>query len=229
MAKLNTMFKFNGTFRGTTAVRSKTYGDHIRAKRGTHKPAPVNAAFVESGKKLEIANAYAKVIKNCLDPYRENFKDGTLWSRLVSHFRSQLKEHGQIDFSRLQRFEVFKEHPLHLVLNMHTTLSLNAEGTAQTFILHPSTAPHFKSGKNIDSCQYTIIGIFVKPDSLIARTVSHEERTKTLCKEPISVEFPLSEKGEEFLICVKCEGCNNGIPSTNMRTKGMDIIYIARG
>ena len=45
MAKANSLITLRGTHDGITFVKSPTYGDHVRAARGTHKKAKVNAAF----------------------------------------------------------------------------------------------------------------------------------------------------------------------------------------
>ena len=71
MARLNTIFKYDGTFNGVTSVRSKTYGDHVRAGRGTKKVAEPNEAFKESSGQLRQVNQFAKVIKDALDLQRE--------------------------------------------------------------------------------------------------------------------------------------------------------------
>lgn len=106
MAKLTTIFKYNGTFNGVTSVRSKTYGDHVRAARGTKKPAEVNKAFQESTGRLRQVNLFAKVVKDALDPYRKDFYDGTFWFRLLSLFRRQLKKTGKLSWSALEGFEL---------------------------------------------------------------------------------------------------------------------------
>jgi len=59
-------FKIQGTHQGTTFVKSSTYGDHLRAARGTHKPAVVNKAFRQSTARLRDANVAAKLINDAL-------------------------------------------------------------------------------------------------------------------------------------------------------------------
>jgi hypothetical protein len=109
MAKSRSIFKLSGTLKGITHVSSTAYGDHVRAARGTYTPVTLNESFKESGKALQLSNVFAKLIKDALDPYRANFKDGTLWRRLVSHFRQQLKDNNNgVDFRSLLGFQCIR-------------------------------------------------------------------------------------------------------------------------
>ena len=51
-------------FNEVTQVRSKLYGKHIRSRRGSKKPALINAAFQKSVELNKLANPVAKVIKD---------------------------------------------------------------------------------------------------------------------------------------------------------------------
>ncbi len=55
MAKVNSLIKISGTLDDHTFVRSATYGDHVRRKRGSVKQALVNEAFKKSSEELRMA------------------------------------------------------------------------------------------------------------------------------------------------------------------------------
>ena len=72
MAKADSLITLRGSHGGITFVKSPTYGDHVRAARGTHKKAKVNAAFKKQSKKLVKANHPAQILRNAIDPYRND-------------------------------------------------------------------------------------------------------------------------------------------------------------
>ena len=73
-------------------VNSKAYGMHERAPRGSKSRAVLNPAMKAHGRRLRKSNIPAKLIMDALLPFRENFKGGMLWQRLVKHFAMQAKE-----------------------------------------------------------------------------------------------------------------------------------------
>ena len=78
MAKADSLITLRGTHGGITFVKSPTYGNHTRAARGTHKKAKVNAAFKRQSKKLLKANVPAQILRNAINPYRQDFLYGSL-------------------------------------------------------------------------------------------------------------------------------------------------------
>jgi len=73
-------------------VKSKAYGEHERAPRGSKSKAVLNKAMKAHGKRLRESTAPAKLIMDALQPFRENFKGGMIWQRLVKHFAAQTKK-----------------------------------------------------------------------------------------------------------------------------------------
>src|SRR5690606_2137514 len=95
-------------------VRVRTrWGDHLRKKRGTHKPAKLNAALQQATILIREANAAARLFKDAIDPYRKGLIDTTLWHRLVAIFRRQQTVLGEVDFSKLEDFEFHTRYTLH--------------------------------------------------------------------------------------------------------------------
>jgi hypothetical protein len=113
MAKLNSLFRYDGTFGGVTVVRSRACGDHIRKARTKFT---LSEEMKKSTEKLKLANVYAKAFKDAVDPYRRDFRDGQLWQRLVSLFKTQLSKEGKVDFKILDGQELNKIHPLDRII-----------------------------------------------------------------------------------------------------------------
>ena len=82
----------SGTVGNVVIVNSQKYGEHPRAKRGTHKPALLNHVMQQSSKRLIDCNKQAKVI---FDAVRFEHKDGDLWTDIVSIFRAEAKRESR--------------------------------------------------------------------------------------------------------------------------------------
>ncbi len=148
MAKLDTLFRFNGTFKGVTHVQSRLYPPHLRAKRGTHSKAEINDTLAESSSTLVRSNPFAKVIFDVLKPYCKNFKDGSLWSRLVSFCWNQLKSSNTINIQGLAGFELHAAHSLGSIASFNEKFSINEDRSVIKISLEGRAAPYFKKIKN---------------------------------------------------------------------------------
>jgi hypothetical protein len=73
-------------------VKSKAYGVHERAPRGSKSRAVLNKAMKAHGKRLRESTTPAKLITDALQPFRENFNGGNIWQRMVKHFAAQAKK-----------------------------------------------------------------------------------------------------------------------------------------
>ena len=73
-------------------VKSKAYGEHERAPRGSKSKAVSKPGYEAHGRRLRQSNIPAKLITDALQPFRENFKGGMIWQRLVKHFAAQAKK-----------------------------------------------------------------------------------------------------------------------------------------
>jgi hypothetical protein len=219
MAKSQSIIKLQGTLGELTYVQSRAYGDHVRAKRGTYKPAKVNASLKKEGKMVLMANVPAKIFKDAIDPYRGGISGGTLWPRLVSLFRKQLKTDGKFDFSKVKRFEIEEPHPLARFINAQCTARLNKKTSKLALEIVYDRHPKFTSVKDIDGYMLTVIGIFPDLKKKTAQTFAQASKVFKLTGSLTSllVKLNVPPKVKDYMVCLKLEGCINGIPA-NMRT-----------
>jgi hypothetical protein len=193
MANLDSLFKYDGTFRGVTVVNSRAYGDHIRKARTKFT---LNKEMKESAAVLGQANVYAKAVKDAIDPYRRDFRDGMLWQRLVSLFKKQLAEKGSADFSALKGHELNKAHPLGRLFSTQTTASQSEHMLNIHVTSRYSKDP---TGGKADGYQQTLIVLFVD-DALKVQTFS----------ESVYLSMKV-DPGEQQLNCVIPEGTKTAI------------------
>ncbi|PZR13168.1 MAG: hypothetical protein DI539_19450 [Flavobacterium psychrophilum] len=123
---LSTTIKLQGTLGGLTHVNSRAYGQHVRAERGTYTPISLNATMEACKDMLMDCNGEAKII---FDTLRDEHRDGTLWSRLLSLFFKRAKEGLKPHVSMLMGLECDAKCKLADLLG--TRYSVNVERAAK--------------------------------------------------------------------------------------------------
>jgi len=223
MAKSKSILSIQGTFQNITHVDSRSYGEHIRAARGTHKPAVLNDAMKDEGKKLASAVAPAKLIKDALNPYRQDFYGGQMWQRLVSIFKRQLKIKGTIDFNELTNFEIYKEYPLSrfAIFTLNSQYDKNSS-TLTVTLSYP--LPLFKKVTYLTHYRLNIIGLFPFGDKALTNITSSEVMACQAEPKEIQLTLPVPSEAALALLCIKLEGYENGAPAKGLTTKGMAIV-----
>lgn len=164
MAKLDGSIKFQGTFGEMTAVHSRTYGKHVRAARGTHKPARVNDAMKKSSGVLVAANKVAKAIKDPLDTFSVGFKDGTMWFRLVSFAKRQLKHKRTVNFNALKSFEFNDRNKFRYLFSTKIKASIPASGERTLEVRTQSKCCIRLNRDKANNYQQTLIVLFLDED-----------------------------------------------------------------
>jgi len=224
MAKTDSIIKLRGTIAGLTFVRSRTYGDHVRAKRGTYKNAGVNDTLKQESKVLVSANIPAKIFKDAIDPYRSNIMGGTLWRRLVSMFRKQLKDPGSIDFGKIGRFEIHADYPFERFLFVQPTIKVAKEKPLLHVHVGYDHHPRFRVN-GINGYRFTVIGIFPDLKKQTARTMAIESNVISLSGiiKPLDVQLEIPAKAKSFIVCIRIEGCIGNSVSDTRTTSGLCV------
>jgi hypothetical protein len=225
MAKSNSVLKLQGTLSDLTFVNSPTYGNHVRAKRGTHKVAEVNEAFKHESKQLVSANLPAKIIKDAIEPYRRDFIDGQLWQRLVSKFRKQLKDYGKFDFGGMSGFEIHSRYTFERFVRPDAEITIKKKSILQVDI-HFRHPPIFTSYEYIDGYQCILIGVFpdLKKRKSTSLSVSSPVIPLTEKVTPLTMRLKLPKGARDFVVLLKIEGTERGVSNNAYSTKGFCAI-----
>src|SRR5687768_14128650 len=128
---------------GMTLVRSRTYGDHVRAKRGTYKKVKLNAALKKGTEDIREANAAAKLFQDAVDPYRKGVVDKSLWPKLLSMFRLQQTTTGIVDFSQLEPFDFQTRYTLHKLLPVQVVTTYDDKTRTLRAVISYGSLPNF--------------------------------------------------------------------------------------
>src|SRR6266700_1692137 len=158
MAKTNSIIVdgLQGTLGSLTFVKSRRYKEHVRSKRGTHKPAVLNNTFQENKERLKLAMVPAKMIFNAM---RDEHKDGTLWTRLLAAFRKKIKDGMAPDVHCLADLECSKENRLeHFLGNFH--INVVVTNGIMTVTVKPDSPPRWRKNKVVDAYRIGITAIF---------------------------------------------------------------------
>lgn len=231
MAKSNSIFNFQGTVQNVTHVDSKAYGKHVRSPRGTHKPAVINEAFKQSGKELVNANLTAKMIKDALDPHREGFRDGTLWQRLLSVIKKEHKHQRPSNLNVLEGFQLYKTNPLDRYLAPIALYHIDASNNTLHITIGYEAHPDFKRYKRIDSYRLKLVALFPNLKLKTAATAEISFAVIHLSNPVIELKatLPMPPQSDSVLLCLRLDGCIQGEPVNNQKTKGMAILKTGIG
>lgn len=210
---------------GMVLVRSRAYGDHLRAKRGTYKKARLNAALKKGTVLIGEANAAAKLFKDTIDPYREDLIETSLWPKLLSMFRRQQTETGMIDFGQLKPFEFHSRYTLDKLLPVQVVTSYDQNAQTLRAVISYQGLPHFRNSR-IDG--YTLSAIVVFPDlkKMTAKTVVEESAILDLKgkQSPFDVSVSVPWRAKCFILCLRIDGYSAGKLHETIATKGMRVI-----
>ena len=230
MARIDSLITLRGTYDNVTFVKSPTYGNHVRAARGTRKKAELNAACQEQSRKLVKSNLPAKIIKAAIHPYRKDFYHGPLWQKLVSMTNDKLEKDVTFDFSRLEPFELHIKYPLHRLVNITTTTSVDPTLSKLHVNVTLNASPVFDESLPIDGFRVGVIVIYPDLEKQSAKTEAAYSNIMPLTEkvEPLNPEFPIPPGAKSFLVCVRLDGCENGEVYHTLMAKGMRMVEAGR-
>jgi len=210
---------------GMTLVRSRAYGDHVRAKRGTYKKARLNAALKKGTVLIREANAAAKLFKDAIDPYRKGLIDKSLWPNLLSMLRRQQTKTGIVDFSQLKPFEFHTRYTLHKLLPVQVVTSYHDKTRILRAVISYEGLPHFGQSR-VDSYKLSAIVLFPDLKKRTANTVVKESTVLPLegKQAPFDVAVSVPGKADCFILCLRIDGCSKGKVNHTIATRGMAVI-----
>lgn len=226
MAKQTSTIKLQGTVGDRTYVSSHAYGDHVRAKRGTYKPAPINETLQQESQRMQMANVPAKLFKDAIEPYRGEMKDGSMWQRLVSAFRKQLKADGKFDFSKLVPFELDEKHTLQQKMSVNAFVTADEKKSRLKIEITYSAHPTFRRAKDVNGYMLSVISVFTDLKTKTASTQAKEVPIRKFkdAVTPLVMQIDIPSKAKEFIICLKIVGCKDDVVNKLRATVGFCVV-----
>lgn len=192
-------------------VNSVAYGKHTRAPRGSKTRAVLNPAMKAHGRRLRKSNIPAKLIMDALQPFRENFKGGMLWQRLVKHFAAQAKKGDTYSVNGIEYWDLNDRYLTSRLMAPDVEIKPNDEFSNLNITINYNFSNRFlERRKDITSFRITLIFLFpdfknnqmktnpvVLPDKLLTDSALYA----------FMVEIPPS--ANSYLVCFKAEAFTN--------------------
>jgi hypothetical protein len=131
----------------------------MRRKRGSVKPAVLNGSLKKSVDLNPLSNACAKAFKDAIDPFRKDFSDGSMWSRLVGIFKKHFRNNPTFDFSLLEGFEIHRKFQSRFHASAKVSFLLTEKPTMRVIVSSHCSVE--RERYNVDGYQQTLIVIFL--------------------------------------------------------------------
>ncbi|HEV7331907.1 MAG TPA: hypothetical protein VGN63_12780 [Flavisolibacter sp.] len=91
-------------------------GSFFRRRRGTVKPAPLNAPFRQSADGMSLSSPAVKRLRACLWEVLRGLAVGRIQARLSGRLNKAFLQNGRFDFSAFAGYEFQEDHPLDSLL-----------------------------------------------------------------------------------------------------------------
>lgn len=225
MARRNSNAPTQSTIARVITVHSKTYREHSRGARGSKTPATLNESLQDSCNEMVRGNKPARLIKDAIDPYREDFKGGQLWQRLVGIFKKQAKEGRPFSAIKLKGLEINEKYPLSpFFLGAFSVLDRTRAGLLE-FEIDIPCYPKFKV-MYPDGFRIGLVAIFLNFEADEAETSVAFSYiiSRDTTREKLLFSFAIPPFAEQYIACMKLEGTRAGEVLSEPTTKGMRIV-----
>jgi len=204
-------------------VNSKAYGKHERAPRFTYTPRTESPSLKKFSDLNGRVNGIAKAINDASKPFRQDIKDGTMWSRLVGILKKDLNADPELDLRFLSNFEFRAKHNFSRFY--HASLSSTLGDSKLTVEINSASADIINKYK-ASHYEQTLVIVFINKEiatvtnthSRIFPVVSKELPKKRGVKQKYlydtnkdAARFDVPLDTTTILIAVKCKPLKDGI------------------
>jgi hypothetical protein len=217
----------SGTVGNIVIVNSAKYGEHPRAKRGTHKPALLNNTMQQSSEQLINCNKPAKVI---FDAVRFEHKDGDLWTDILTIFRAEAKTGKPFNPKSLMWLECSKKYSLHKLLSRDYDIDVKLVKKKLQVTVSLKTAPKFNKRQTyVEGYQVGITMVFPDLAEYEYKKVSAQGPVTKFksALQPLEFMVPVPKENAPWLLFLSVTGCVAGDVITMPQVKGMAVAKIS--
>jgi len=201
-------------------------GGYWRKKRGTVKPARLNASFQLNANTTRLTNDAAKKMVQRLRPFLEGLSTGRLTARIGGKLKKALAENKRIDFSFFWLFDVQAEYPLGELLRQRPTISINRKDAIIQIPIQNRTVVLPKRGATdyyfeaIWLCGDPTEDNALRVDSVTSPLFPLKNTVETTCE----LVLPLPDK-KPYMIFLKLSCVDGNGLATQSCFYGMQVIY----
>lgn len=229
MAKVKrALIHFSGTLGGITFVQGR-YGAHVRAARGTHKPATINDSLEHQVSLNTIVARPAQLLLNFLKQYAPGFKKSDLWQDMMSLMRKRDSTDALQLLQTLEGMEVNPQYALHHALHS-ARLEVQVLKGVMTLTLTHHGQPYFKVPGDPD-CYFTEIQVlFADEDLQLLETATINTGWIPLQQSNLRHEtsFEVPVTAMYYVALVAVQAGRDGVPIEDKRAMGMAVMGVGR-
>ena len=212
-------------------VNSKAYGVHERAPRGSKTKAVLNRAMKAHGKRLRESTTPAKLIMDSLQPFRENFKGGMLWQRLVKHFATQAKKGDVYSVTGIEDWDLNVQYLTSRIMTPSVKIEpVDDFSNLQVEANYTFSNRFLERKSDITAFRITLIFLFPDFKSNRIKTIPFVLPDKLLTDSALySFLVQPPRHASSYLCCFKAEACKNGGLDQNTGNAGKAMCLITSG
>lgn len=212
-------------------VKSKAYGPHERAPRGSKSEAVLNSAMKAHGQRLLNSNVPAKLIVDALQPFRENFKGGLLWQRLVKHFAAQAKNGEPYSVAGITGWDFNDQYRINKIMTVSVIITpADNFSNLEVSVNYYFSNRFLERKSDITAFRNTLIFLFPDFRNNRIETIPFVLPDKLLTDTAVySFIVSLPRHANSFLVCFKAEACRNGKLWENSGNIGKAMCLIDSG
>lgn len=224
MAKnINPIIRLQGSFKDMVFVKSRTYGDHVRAMRGSVKQATVNEKLQFHADKTAVVNEAAKRVHDLVKVYADNFKESILWQQLLSCMRKSTTDHFDSFLKQLNGLEINSKYPLKRFGKIPVaTIEIKKKKLLLTLSCY--TKPVFKNDADCYFYEVCILFFGTRKEN-DCYTLGQTEWIKK-DEQPINwlFKFDMPARTKYYLVCLKMYGGIGLQEKSDMGSVGIAVV-----
>lgn len=212
--------------RATVEVKSRAYGKHTRAARGSIKKATLNNVFSENSKRLAVINPIASKVHAMLKSHAGFFKENMFWQKMTGLVHGNKASNTEELLTSIAGLELNDKYPLSRFGNVPVIKTVFKTGMQVS--LASIGSPGFKGDDNM-YC-YDIIVLFFTAKGIAKGEAMQRSKwfNKNKAAGTITFLFDVPKQSNLYLICLRLHTGTNNVATDFLGTQGMMIAASGR-
>ena len=212
---------------GKVVVKSRTYGVHERAARGSKTPVAINEVLQKNVAKTVVVTGVAKRVHDLLKICGEHFKETMLWQEMLGRMRKAASDDMMGLLMTLKGMELNGKYKLDRFAKPHIKdVEWSKKGCEMVM---SKGYPHWKYG-DTEYCYEVFLltlGKEAEKDGLVSAVsgwIKKEEK-----EGEIRFEFVVPLKVDYYVVCLHFMTGKDGKETGTLASRGMKVVKVGKG
>ena len=212
---------------GKVVVKSRAYGVHERAARGSKTPVVINDVLQKNVAKTVVVTAKAKRVHDMLKICGEHFKEKMLWQEMLSRMRMAASIEALDLLAALKGMELNSRYPLKRFAHpLVRDVKWDKKGCEMVM---SKGYPHWKFD-DTEYCYEVFLLMLGKEAGENGLVNGRSDWLKAEDKDgEIRFEFIVPEKVVYYLVCLHFMTGKDGKETGMLANRGMRILEVGKG